>query len=162
MVIEVYKRLPDIRRKYFDRKIALCCGNFDLTHAGHTTFLEHAKSLADILVVGVASDYIDRINKGSDRPVIPEAARLKMVDSLKPVDFTVLDNVSTEEEPRKFCHVATRLLRPNFYVVNHDVKDIDFFHDFCREYGVKIDVFQNTQFTYITTTSIIRKIRDSH
>ena len=56
------------------KRIVFTNGCFDLMHVGHTRYLQAAKDLGDLLVVGVNSDdSVKRLNKASDRPIVNEA-----------------------------------------------------------------------------------------
>jgi rfaE bifunctional protein nucleotidyltransferase chain/domain len=70
-------------------------GCFDLLHAGHVTSLEAAKELGDRLIVGVNSDDSVRGNKGSDRPIIPEADRARLIAALACVDAVCIFDDAT-------------------------------------------------------------------
>lgn len=65
-------------------------GCFDLLHAGHLHFLEEAKQLGDLLVVGLNSDQSVRRLKGKERPIIPQEQRKKALESLRFVDLVLL------------------------------------------------------------------------
>jgi len=66
-------------------------GVFDLFHAGHVHVLERAAALGASLIVGVNSDAsARRLGKGSDRPIVAEADRARIVASLGCVDGVVL------------------------------------------------------------------------
>lgn len=62
-------------------------GTFDILHPGHILYLERSKAQGDELAVVVARDVNVR---HKPKPIVPEAQRLKMVQSLKVVDFAVL------------------------------------------------------------------------
>jgi FAD synthetase len=62
-------------------------GTFDLLHPGHVLYLERSRALGDELVVIVARDVNVR---HKPKPILPEAQRQRMVQSLKPVDKAVL------------------------------------------------------------------------
>jgi D-beta-D-heptose 7-phosphate kinase/D-beta-D-heptose 1-phosphate adenosyltransferase len=60
-------------------------------HVGHTRYLQAAKGLGDILVVGVNSDASAKsLNKGPDRPIVGEAQRAEVVAALTCVDYVVI------------------------------------------------------------------------
>lgn len=81
--------LDDARRD--KKRIVFTNGCFDLLHIGHTRYLEAAKSLGDILIVGVNSDEsVRRLDKAPDRPIVPEAQRAEVVASLGCVDYVVI------------------------------------------------------------------------
>lgn len=66
-------------------------GCFDLMHIGHTRYLQAARALGDLLVVGVNSDASVRsLNKGVDRPIVPEAQRAEVLAALGCVDYVVI------------------------------------------------------------------------
>lgn len=66
----------------------LATGVFDIIHLGHLHYLEESKKLGDELVVIVATD--NTVRKKKHEPITPEAMRLELVQSLKPVDRAVL------------------------------------------------------------------------
>jgi len=71
-------------------------GVFDLLHPGHVALLEAARSEGDALVVGVNTDAsVRRLGKGSDRPVVPEGARARVLAALASVDCVVLFDQDT-------------------------------------------------------------------
>lgn len=73
------------------RRIVFTNGCFDLLHVGHTRYLQAAKSLGDLLVVGVNTDASVRsLEKAPDRPIVPEAQRAEVLAALSCVDFVVL------------------------------------------------------------------------
>ena len=73
------------------KRIVFTNGCFDLMHIGHTRYLQAAKALGDVLVVGVNSDASVRtLNKAPDRPIVPEAQRAEVLAALGCVDFVVM------------------------------------------------------------------------
>jgi len=72
------------------RSIVFTNGVFDLLHPGHVRYLQAARALGDVLVVGVNSDRSVRANKGPGRPVIPEDERAEVVSSLVCVDAVAI------------------------------------------------------------------------
>jgi D-beta-D-heptose 7-phosphate kinase/D-beta-D-heptose 1-phosphate adenosyltransferase len=66
-------------------------GVFDLIHPGHVQLLEAARQEGNALIVGINSDAsVRRLGKGTERPVMPEAARARVVAGLASVDCVVL------------------------------------------------------------------------
>jgi len=60
-------------------------------HVGHTRYLQAARALGDVLVVGVNSDAsIRTLDKAPDRPIVPEAQRAEVLAALGCVDFVVI------------------------------------------------------------------------
>jgi rfaE bifunctional protein nucleotidyltransferase chain/domain len=86
---QLFPRLAIDRAK--GKRIVFTNGCFDLMHIGHTRYLQAAKALGDVLVVGVNSDRSVRsLDKAPDRPIVPEAQRAEVVAALRCVDFVVL------------------------------------------------------------------------
>lgn len=89
-------------------------GVFDLLHAGHVALLEAARAEGDVLIVGVNSDAsARRLGKGSDRPVVAEAERARVIAALAAVDCVVLFGEDTPLE-------LIRRLRPQVLVKGAD------------------------------------------
>jgi rfaE bifunctional protein nucleotidyltransferase chain/domain len=72
------------------KTVVLANGVFDLFHVGHLRYLEGAKELGDVLVVGINSDASTRAYKGPERPVIPEDERAEIICGLECVDWVVI------------------------------------------------------------------------
>lgn len=71
------------------KKIVFTNGCFDLIHAGHVRLLKQAKSLGDVLVVGINTDPSVRRLKGQGRPVLGLKDRIEVLSGLKSVDFVL-------------------------------------------------------------------------
>ncbi len=65
-------------------------GCFDLLHVGHIRFLKQARTLGDILIVGINADASVRELKGPDRPIVPEAERAEIIAALGAVDAVTI------------------------------------------------------------------------
>ena len=75
------------------KRVVFTNGCFDLMHIGHTRYLQAAKALGDVLVVGVNSDTSVRsLNKAPDRPIVSDAQRAEVVAALGCVDYVILFN----------------------------------------------------------------------
>jgi len=79
-------------------RIVLANGCFDVLHVGHIRYLEAAKALGDLLIVGINSDEQARRLKGEGRPVLSQDQRAEIVASLEAVDFVTVFNEPTVEE----------------------------------------------------------------
>jgi rfaE bifunctional protein nucleotidyltransferase chain/domain len=88
-------------------------GCFDLLHAGHISFLEAARSLGDLLLVGLNSDTSVRALKGNARPVIPEEDRARILAALASVDAVC---IFPDTRATRFLQLA----RPDIYVKGGD------------------------------------------
>jgi rfaE bifunctional protein nucleotidyltransferase chain/domain len=80
-----------------DLSVIFANGCFDPLHVGHIRYLEGAKALGHLLVVGLNSDrQVSRL-KGSGRPLLPEDQRAEIIASLAAVDFvTIFDEPTVE------------------------------------------------------------------
>jgi rfaE bifunctional protein nucleotidyltransferase chain/domain len=72
-------------------------GCFDLLHIGHVRSLQEARSLGDVLVVGVNSDQSVRGLKGPGRPIVPEAERAELLAALECINCVVIFDDLTPE-----------------------------------------------------------------
>ncbi len=71
-------------------RVGITFGTFDLLHVGHINILERAKKVCDYLVVGVSTDALNQSKKGSP-PVYSQDERMRIVGSLRVVDFVFLE-----------------------------------------------------------------------
>ena len=111
------KDLKPLRLK--DKKIVFTNGCFDILHVGHVRYLDKAKRLGDILVVGLNSDCSVREIKGSGRPLNKELDRATVLSALSAVDYVVIFSESTPEK-------IIKKLMPDILVKGGDwkIKDI--------------------------------------
>jgi rfaE bifunctional protein nucleotidyltransferase chain/domain len=85
---ELERRLASERKR--GRRIVFANGCFDLLHAGHIRYLEGARELGDLLVVGINSDASVLKLKGAGRPLQPERERAEIIASLECVNHVVV------------------------------------------------------------------------
>ena len=96
-----------------DATIVLANGCFDLFHVGHVRYLQGAKALGDILVVGINSDRQTKQLKGKGRPFVPENERAEIVASLGCVDLVTIFDEPTAEQ-------LIRTIRPDIHAKGTD------------------------------------------
>ena len=94
-------------------RIVFTNGVFDLLHPGHVRYLQHARNLGDMLVVGLNADASVRRNKGPGRPIIPEHERAEVLAALECVDAVVVFGEDTPAE-------IVRLVQPDILVKGAD------------------------------------------
>jgi rfaE bifunctional protein nucleotidyltransferase chain/domain len=80
------------------RRVVFGNGCFDLIHVGHIRYLEGAKALGDLLVVGINSDASVRALKGQGRPLQTQNERAELIASLECVDCLIIFDSSTVGE----------------------------------------------------------------
>lgn len=92
--------MPIVKKlKNKNKKIITTNGVFDILHLGHVKYLEEAKKLGDVIIVGVNTDASVKKNKGDKRPVNDEKSRIGVLAGLEAVDYVFLFN---EKDPRKW------------------------------------------------------------
>lgn len=114
------------RLKQSGYRIVLTQGVYDLLHQGHAAYLEKAKSLGDILIVGVDSDDLTKKRKGPNRPIVPQNERINMLVHLRHVDVVTLRDVNQE------IGDLIRLVKPDVLVVSKSTTD--FTNKMAQEY----------------------------
>jgi D-beta-D-heptose 7-phosphate kinase/D-beta-D-heptose 1-phosphate adenosyltransferase len=77
------------------KRVAFTNGTFDILHLGHVTYLQKARTFADVLIVGVNTDRSVKTYKDPTRPVNPQQDRIKVLTALACVDYAVLFNDPT-------------------------------------------------------------------
>ena len=95
------------------KRLVVTNGCFDLLHVGHVTYLEQARALGDLLLVGVNSDAAVKELKGPDRPVNCESDRAAVLAALASVDAVFVFN---EKSAVNFLKLA----QPDIYVKGGD------------------------------------------
>ncbi|MFT5581400.1 MAG: rfaE bifunctional protein nucleotidyltransferase chain/domain [Psychromonas sp.] len=84
-------------------KVVFTNGCFDILHKGHVTYLAKAAELGNKLVVALNTDAsVKAQNKGPERPINPEDARLLVLASLEFIDAVFLFTNDTPLEEIKF------------------------------------------------------------
>ena len=80
------------------KTVVFANGCFDLLHVGHIRYLQAARALGDLLVLGLNGDKSVRQLKGSGRPLMNQDERAEILAALECVDYLVLfDNLTAEE-----------------------------------------------------------------
>jgi rfaE bifunctional protein nucleotidyltransferase chain/domain len=87
--------MPQLRAS--GRKAVFANGCFDLLHAGHIRYLQGAKALGDVLIVGINNDASVAALKGKGRPLQSEADRAEILASLDCVDYVLLFDAPTAD-----------------------------------------------------------------
>ncbi len=84
---EFIQRLSKLRQ---NKKVVFTNGCFDIIHAGHVQYLQQAKELGDILIVGLNSDDSVKRLKGSSRPINNQQDRKIVLEALRSVDYVLI------------------------------------------------------------------------
>jgi rfaE bifunctional protein nucleotidyltransferase chain/domain len=95
MSVQKIKTLEEIvqlraRFRELGKKLVFANGCFDILHVGHVRYLNQARSLGDVLVVGINSDRSVREIKGDSRPIVSESERAEVLAALASVDLVFI------------------------------------------------------------------------
>jgi len=134
------------RLKEQGRNIIFTNGCFDILHRGHATYLQKAKELGDILILGLNSDESIRRLKGVGRPINSLEDRAFLIGALESIDFVV---PFSEDTPYKLIE----LIKPNILVKGADYKGAEVVGSDIADEVVLIDFVAGK-----STTSLIEKI----
>ena len=127
------------------RKIVFTNGCFDILHIGHVRYLQHAKRLGDVLIVGLNSDRsVSGIKPG--RPVNSEKNRAEVLAALAVVDYVVVF-------PEKTPYNLIKAVKPDILVKGGDWKKEDIIGS-----DVAKETYSLPYVKGISTTGIIEKI----
>jgi len=144
-------RLEERRNR--GQRIVLTNGCFDILHRGHITYLNQARALGDVLVVGVNSDESIRRLKGAERPINTLEDRIQVLAALNCVDHVV---PFEEDTP----HRLVKAIRPHVFV-----KGGDYTRDrlpeaaLVEELGGRVEILPLVRER--STTRIISRIRST-
>ncbi|HSX46709.1 MAG TPA: adenylyltransferase/cytidyltransferase family protein [Patescibacteria group bacterium] len=148
--------LASVRERHKGQKIVLTSGTFDLLHTGHLDYLEKVEQYGNIVIVLLSGDNRTKARKGSNRPIIPEQDRAKILDCLTIVDYVFIDPSKLSPDQTDSVHSEIlNTLKPDYYVT--DGADPRF-----------VDIMDKSKFIILermhaepSTTSIIKQIIDS-
>lgn len=144
-------QLLDIRRhaQGAGKTVVHCHGCFDIVHPGHVQYLQFARSLGGLLVVTISAD--PQVNKGINRPLIPDDLRAASLAALECVDVVYVNPHPTAVE-------ILDALKPDIYVkgreyeTNHDPRFLAE-RDVVTQNGGRV-VFSSGDVIYSSTTLI--------
>jgi D-beta-D-heptose 7-phosphate kinase/D-beta-D-heptose 1-phosphate adenosyltransferase len=138
--------------KFFGKKVVFTNGCFDIIHPGHIYYLNKARSLGDVLIVGLNSDTsVKSLNKGEERPIHPQDNRSEVLASLICVDYICIFD---EETPFELI----KKVKPDILVKGGDYTiDKIVGADFVQSYGGKVEIISYLE--GYSTTNILNKLR---
>lgn len=142
---ELLRRLDQLKKE--GKKIVFTNGCFDILHKGHVAYLQAAKRLGDVLVLGLNSDRSVRALKGAERPLNNELDRAFVLAGLFSVDYLLVFDEDTPYE-------VLSKIKPHILVKGSDYKLEDVVgSEFARE-TVLIDFVKG-----YSTTSLISRMK---
>jgi D-beta-D-heptose 7-phosphate kinase/D-beta-D-heptose 1-phosphate adenosyltransferase len=133
------------------KKIVFTNGCFDILHCGHILYLEKAKELGEVLILGLNSDISVKRLKGNNRPIVPERDRALVTAALESVDYVCIFEQDTPWE-------LIELIQPDVLVKGGDWQvDKIVGADIVQKKGGKVLSLNYEQ--GISTTNIIERIK---
>ena len=149
------KLIPIVQKlKKQNKRIVTTNGVFDILHLGHVRYLEEAKKLGDVLIVGVNTDASVKRNKGDKRPINDEKSRLGVLAALESVDYAFLFN---EKDPRNWLEK----IKPDIHAKAGDYKLSEVIEkDIVDQNNGKIVIVKMVK--GYSTTTLINRILEAH
>ena len=95
------------------KTVVFANGCFDLLHVGHIRYLEAARALGDVLVLGLNGDQSVRQLKGPGRPLMNQQERAEILAALECVDYLVIFDEPTAKK-------VLETLKPNIHAKGTD------------------------------------------
>ncbi len=136
------------------KRVVFTNGCFDILHVGHIQLLRKARSLGDLLVVGINDDASIHALKGDKRPLIGQAERAHVLAALDAVDYVTL---FAEDTPMKLIEA----LRPDVLVKGGDYSlERVVGRDFVESYGGHVELVPVVE--GFSTTDLVRRIVERH
>jgi rfaE bifunctional protein nucleotidyltransferase chain/domain len=136
-----------------DKRIVFTNGCFDILHRGHVAYLEEAKKLGDLLIIGLNSDASVKRLKGEERPINNEVDRQFVMSRLKSIDFV---EIFSDDTPLNLI----LKIKPQVLVKGGDWK-IDQIVGGKEVVSWGGDVFSLNFLNGYSTTSLINKIQNT-
>ena len=82
------------------KTVVYTSGTFDMLHANHIKMIEYARSLGDILIVGVNTDEL--VESYKSQPIIPFEERIALIKALKYPDIVIpQDSLDHKDKVKK-------------------------------------------------------------
>lgn len=114
-ITDIEKLKEILNKKNNGKKIVFTNGCFDILHRGHVEYLQKAKELGDLLVLGLNSDSSVKRLKGESRPINNEKDRAIILSALECVDYIIIFEEDTPLE-------LIKNLKPDILVKGGDYK----------------------------------------
>jgi rfaE bifunctional protein nucleotidyltransferase chain/domain len=135
------------------KKLVATNGCFDLLHVGHVRYLQRARSLGDLLVVGVNADASVRALKGEGRPINREHDRAEVLAGLESVGLVTIF-------PQMRATHFIQAVQPDVYVKGGDYTSDTLDAEeraLLERLGAKVDIVPFEQ--GYSTSELLNKLR---
>lgn len=147
--------LPEVCEYYREqgKKIVFTNGCFDILHRGHIEYLNQARQLGDVLIVGINNDDSIKRLKGPERPINNLLDRMEVLAALGCVDHVYSFGEKHNDTPIELIKV----IRPDVFVKGGDYKGRDIPElKILKEYGAEVHFLPFVK--NLSTSNIISKI----
>lgn len=142
------KIAEDLRKQ--KKKIVFTNGCFDIVHAGHISSFYQARSLGDVLFLGLNSDASIRRIKGDKRPIVTQENRARLLEAIAYIDYIT---IFEEDTPEELIHE----IKPDVLVKGKDWAGAKVAGgDFVEKNGGKVCFIDLEE--GLSTTNVINKI----
>jgi choline-phosphate cytidylyltransferase/glycerol-3-phosphate cytidylyltransferase len=131
-----------------NKTIVYTSGTFDLFHYNHLRMINYARSLADILIVGVSTDEL--VSSYKSAPTIPFNERLQIIEALKTPDIVIPQHSLDHSEIMKKLNIDAFVVGDDWYGK----------YDYLKEIGVQVFYFPYG--TGVSSSSLKKTIYDSY
>ena len=130
------------------KTIVYTSGTFDMFHYNHLRMINYARSLADILIVGVSTDEL--VSSYKDKPIIPYNERLQIIEALKTPDIVIPQHTLDHAEIMKKLNIDAFVVGDDWYGK----------YDYLKDMGVQVFYFPYG--TGVSSSSLKKTIYDSY
>ncbi len=131
-----------------DKTIVYTSGTFDMFHYNHLRMINYARSLADILIVGVSTDEL--VSSYKAKPIIPFTERLQIIEALKTPDIVIPQHTLDHTEIVKKLNIDAFVVGDDWYGK----------YDYLKDLGVQVFYFPYG--TGVSSSSLKKTIHDSY
>ena len=131
-----------------NKTIVYTSGTFDLFHYNHLRMINYARSLADILIVGVSTDEL--VSSYKSPPTIPFNERLQIIEALKTPDIVIPQHTLDHAEIMKKLNIDAFVVGDDWFGK----------YDYLKDLGVQVFYFPYG--TGVSSSSLKKTIYDSY
>lgn len=129
------------------KTVVYTSGTFDMLHANHIKMIEYARSLGDILIVGVNTDEL--VESYKSQPIIPFEERITLIKALKYPDIVIPQNSLDHKD-------KVKKLNFDIFVVGDDWVGK---FDYLKDLGVDVVYFPYGK--GVSSTNLKKRIYDN-
>lgn len=131
-----------------NKTVVYTSGTFDMLHINHLKMIEYARSLGDILIVGVNTDEL--VNEYKSEPIIPFEERIALMKAIKYPDIVIPQHSLDHTD-------KVKKLKFDIFVVGDDWAGK---YDYLEEQGVSVVYFPYGK--SCSSTSLKEKIYNNY